>query len=645
MTRRDVLFLKTTEQLAEVRARRPELLESSEVVALSLAGWLALRDLGVEAQAASDYLEGRDILEIQSEASMLARTWYAPFRESMIHEGLDLGELCRIENLWFFWELLAANRVARRVVEALQPSRAFIFASRGAPCLRIHRVRATHSVCEATIVEFLCSAGVRTTNLTRVDRGRWPFVPLKYKRWLRQFVSDLGGKRNPRAPEEALGQEADAELVRPVRKPGSRLILAVGEEVDLLSLAPVADLLNSSSGYTAALANSDRRILETAVRSGLSTIRTDDVYPMLDAFPIEATPEIREQLERARRQFDATRDSGVCGFGNRLLDDHFDAVWEELGNQVVPHIDRVTATLEEIRPDGVLVAGCELPKDRATVAVARRLGIVTLAVPHGYIGNIAAFDFDTDCFLAWGTASRECLVAELGKDPGSIDVFGPPHLVTIVPPDRSPAPAGRCRLLALASRISPACFDHVEAAAFDRAWTALMDWVASRSDVDLAIRPHSGGADVVDYYERLIARLPAGRAWLEQSRRLEDMADEVDAVVAMIDATTAILVAQQLGLPTVFVRVGWRAAPWAVRTWGLPEGLASVDSVDEVPRALDRLVDDKAFRRECAARGRALVTRNFEPYSALGPTADLSAILDRRFSRRHRTADGAVAKS
>jgi hypothetical protein len=638
-----LLFLKNVEQLAAVRTERPELVSGSDIVALSLGGWLALRERGVDARPASEFLEDGDLGDVVRAASALGREWYGPCRALLTYDGFDLGELVRLENLWFFWELGAAARVARRIVERRPPSHVFLFAGRGAPCLRSHRVRATHSVCEAALVDAFTTEGIPTTNLATIDRGRLPFVPLGLKRGLRRLLRGPAGSR-PQACDASAGVRPGL----PVRRPGTRLLLAIGEEVDLLSLAPVVHALDASPAYSAALVNSGGEILETSTRSGLTTVPADRALSLADAYPTHTPEATAARLDQARRDLDRSRrarpSAGATPFRSPLLDAHFDAVWAGLKDSVVPHIRRVTSLLRDTRPDGVIVAGCEMAKDRATVAVARRLGICTFAIPHGYVGNVAAFDFESDHFIAWGDASRECLVTELGKDAESIPVFGPLHLASIGPAEAAASPGTRRRLLALTSRISPACFEQVDPVTFERAWAAVVGFMAASADVELIVKPHGGGADVVDFYERLIASLPAGRARLERSRRLEDMAGEVDAVVAMIDPTTAILVAQLLGLPTVYVRAGWRDMPWAARAWGGPDGLTSVDDIGGIAPALERLVGDEAFRRDCLARGRALVERNLKPHGHDGPAKELAAIFDACFPGERPATDTVAAQ-
>jgi hypothetical protein len=118
---------------------------------------------------------------------------------------------------------------------------------------------------------------------------------------------------------------------------------------------------------------------------------------------------------------------------------------------------------------------------------------------------------------------------------------------------------------------------------------------------------------------------------VEPSRRLEEMADEIDAVVAMIDTSTAILVSQLLSLPAIFIRAVWREMTWAARAWGGEYGLESIDSIEEIAPALKRLLFDEAFRDRCLERGRRLLERNLKTSGPQEAEKELEAIVDECF--------------
>lgn len=642
-----IVFIKRTDQLDSLQKEQADLARSAQIVALCAAAGIALRERRRDCPVASEFLSAEDLREITIEARRLSRSWFEPFGQELSYRGLNLGEMVRIDNIWFFRELLAAHLVAQRITDQLRPSEVYLFAERQVACLRGHRAKPSHDVCEAALMDSFFHLGVKAINLARIYRGRFPFVPVKYKRHLLRAARFL---KNSRSALDAVQDDEPhpGKTPRPLfAGRGERLLLAIGEEVDLLSLAPLVEMIDSSPDYKAVLVNSDSEILSAKARSGIATISSEKVFPLVEAYPATVDRAAAGKIRNARRAFDSAQRARLYGkdspLNNRLLDFHFDAVWLGFLKSLIPHVDRVSAFLKDAKPDAVMVAGVEQAKDRATVKIANSLGIRTIGVPHGYIGNVDAYEFETDYFLAWGEASRRCLVEEFGKEREAISVFAPLHLNRVARANRPSArPAARRRLLALTSRVSPVCYDPVDSRVFEDVWKAIRSFVEKSPDVELIIKPHPGGADFTDYYEKLCAQFPDGRARIEQSRRLEEMADEVEAVVAVIDASTAILVAQLLQLPTLFIRAAWRDMLWAVRAWGLPDGIESLDSIDEIAPALDRLMFDEDFRRRCVERGQRLIENNLKPYGLEGPQAELLSILDGCFAAEDRAIDSSL---
>jgi hypothetical protein len=632
---RRIVFLKGPDQLRSLQSQEEQLLRSAEVIALSARAWLDLRRAGLAPRAASEFLSAEEMREIVYLARRLSQLWFKPFEHHLSYKGINLGELVRIENNVFFREMIAGDLIARRLAEHFRPEEVYIFSRQQTPCLRGHRTSSAHDVCEAALTYSFAHAGVKVINLHRTDRGRFPFIPLSYKQNALRIARFL---KNPRTVLQERQCKEVQTTCEPLRVPieDERLLLGMGEEVDLLSLAPLIEIIDAAPGYRAVLVNSDSEILSVGTRSGLGTVPAERVFQLVSAYTTTADNNIAPRIERARQEFDAARRERVYGkdspLNNRLLDFHFNAIWISLTRAVIPHIDRASALLESVRPDGVIVAGVEQAKDRATVKIARNLDIRTIAIPHGYIGSVDAYEFETDLFLAWGESSRQCLIEEFVKKPESIEVFGPPHLNRLPRNTRYQPPSGSRRVLALTSRVSPVCYDAVDPVAFEAVWREILSFIERSPEVELIIKPHPGGKDFTEYYERLCEQLPDGRARIETSRRLEEMAGEVDAVIAVIDPSTAILVAQLLLLPTLYIRASWREMLWAARAWGLPDGIESVDSVDEIAPALDRLMNDEVFRQHCIERGRHLVENNLKPWGLSGPDEELIPILNDFFA-------------
>lgn len=615
-----------------MRRNQPELLKSAQIVALSLSAWLMLRGEGFRAWAIWEFLTQDDLREILIDARQLSRIWHKPCREELFHEGIDLGELVRIDNLWFFRELAASERAARNMVKKFQTSEAYIFSRQTVPCLGWHRGWHTHDVCEAALLHYFTRAGVKVRNLARIDKGRFPFIPLRYKQAALKAMKVL---IDPgllfRQPIISNGATPNGNLALLDDADGRRLILAIGEEVDLLQMEPLVDVINDDAKYRAVLVNTEQEAPSVKARSGISTISPDNLFPLVSAYPDVESNAAREQISRARRRFEKERRANASTNGSALysglLDFHFSSVWKEMATETIPHINRLRRLFEERSPDGVLVADCGLAKNRATAKLARRFGIPTLAIAHGYVGDVDVFDFETDYFLAWGRSSRKCLIDEFGKDPDSIKVLGPIHLNKLKRRRSSYDSASSLkRLLVITNRVSPVCFEQLDPESFEKAWLAMADFLKQSPNVEMIIKPHPAGCDQLEWYERLCADL-SPRARIERARPLEEIVDQIDAAVAMTDMTTAVLVAQLFEIPTLFIRVGWKTMTWAVETWGGPDGLETIEKVEDISLALNRILFDEEYRSVCLERGRKLLEDNIAPPLPQGYAAQLLEII------------------
>lgn len=611
--------MKTASQLRQAEGAVPGGLKGTEVIALSPSVWHECRKAGWNVKRASEYVSESEFHAILKVAKELARSWYAGAEAGLEYRGLNLGDLVRIDNLVFFRELLAARIVIRRIIADHRPQETYICTGSSVPCLRSHRFSGAHSVCEAVFRRELAQEGLDAVVLSHAPAARWPWIPLSFKRRVRALLPSRAVGPEHRGRKAPTG---DGPLPLPARR-AETLVLAIGEEIDLLSLEPVVDSLNDSGAYDAWLVNADDSVVRVNDRSGLSSI---DVRKLIQLTAWDCHPEdslrMKQSLRRLRREFRAARtlpepygrllDSGELAF-------HFDAIWSWVWPDAIDHIDRVASMLATTRPHAVMVAGIERYRDRAAVKLAKARGMATLAIPHGFVGDIECFDYETDHFLAWGDASKTQLVRELKKDPATIKVLGPLHLYRSVvdckPGPVTPRSVGSQKrtLLAITNRMGWVCFDPTSEDETTRSWMEVMAFLRQKPEVELLIKPSPGGYDLDHWYAELAGMAQPPNAKVVADRRLEEVAAEVDAVVVMFEATTAVFVAVGLDLPTVVIRSGWRVRPDRIDAIGLPGGLVTIDRIGDIAGALERLLWDEAFRASCLAHCRRFLRHNVFP--------------------------------
>lgn len=322
----------------------------------------------------------------------------------------------------------------------------------------------------------------------------------------------------------------------------------------------------------------------------------------------------RWRLSARVRRAEDTRGALLASAGAAI---QFDWIWNRAWPDAIRHVDHLWALFQSARPAAVIVAGVERYRDRATVKVARAFGLPTIAIPHGLVEDIDCFDYDTDAFLAWGGVSKDMLVRHFGKRPETIKILGPLHLLQPIRGTgarrdaafRQPKRHGR-RVLVITSLMAPVCYDVADPGAVFHSWREIIAFFDGRPDAELIIKPCPGGFDQVEWYADLASRARHGNIRLVSNARIEDLVDQVDVAVVLFDVTTAQFVTQALGLPTLFVRSGWRLVPDRVVAAGLPDGFESVDRPHDVRQALSRLVDEDTYRQRCLEHGERALARH-----------------------------------
>lgn len=610
-----LILVKTLEQLDHIERRHQDLLERARIVALSWRVWAALREQGRGVSLAAEYLDHDEIVSIPGDARRYSSSWYTGLDDELTYRGVNLGELVRIDNTAFFREFLAANAIARRLIERERPTHVVLFNDRIVPCIGSHRYTGRHDICEAAFAEVFAEAGIPVMDLSDRPRStaRWPFVPP----WIKQRI--LKGFRSGRVRSIEESAPTDGSIAVDVND--APWLLAIGEEIDLLSLSPIVDQLNAGGKFRATLMSTDRSLPLPTDRSGLSPLQNRVVAHLDQDGQQRVSLTVMRRLGRIRRLLGRRRrDQGDAGAFRASMGAAIQFEWmlTRAWPDAIRHIDRLSALFASARPAGVIVAGVERYRDRATVKIARAAGVPTIAIPHGFVGETWGFDYETDAFLAWGQGSKDLLIEQLGKRPDTIKVLGPVHLQGLLSnrnDDKQRRLRGRTgKILAITSRPSRVAYDAVDPQGFLDTWKEMLAFFDDRPDVELVIKAAPGGFDQVDWYAEVASRARHNNVRLVTGVRIEDLRDEVDAAVILFETTTAHFVCHALGLPTLFIRSSWRVMPDRVAALGLPNGFESIDRSREVRSALTRLVDDDGYRQQCRDRGeRALAWQMFSP--------------------------------
>ena len=96
-------------------------------------------------------------------------------------------------------------------------------------------------------------------------------------------------------------------------------------------------------------------------------------------------------------------------------------------------VDKVYCLYRKWNPDLVIVANAIGYTQRILVKLAKTLGVKSVTAPHGWVGDIDEYEFESDLFLAWGELSKKQLIEEFNKSAENIAAVGPLQFDRFIP--------------------------------------------------------------------------------------------------------------------------------------------------------------------------------------------------------------------
>ena len=117
-----MLILGNTKELMVVQKKHPDLLRECFLLVSHIEIWMMLRDKGYDIKFRSEYFSEDDYKLIRERGRYLSKNWYNSFRYNLVYKDIDLAEMWRIENNFFFMEVVASNIAVKRIFEQEKPS-------------------------------------------------------------------------------------------------------------------------------------------------------------------------------------------------------------------------------------------------------------------------------------------------------------------------------------------------------------------------------------------------------------------------------------------------------------------------------------------------------------------------------------------
>ncbi|MBI5625565.1 MAG: hypothetical protein HY924_17440 [Elusimicrobia bacterium] len=483
----------------------------------------------------------------------LARSWRldAEGRDFTLYKGTSLGYL--MEGLVWgvtFGRLYKFADTALRLAREHRPQTAWL-----ASGLHAHKKALVESLCrsEGIRLERLRPGppACRDPRLTS-DFCSWP---LMQHRWKRRILNL--GRGRPRAGRKRV-LASSYYTIEP-------LIAALGAEKDI---DPV--FYNWPGRRLIGMPGWRRwRFLTSPKDSGLGADGTTRLKEMLSRF---------QEVSSSRRYQSRFELEGLdCWEAarprlSRIVSEDFPVLADAL--------ERLSAALDEEKPDLVLVPYDGSPPERLLIDLARQRGIPSALMLHGIsaIPRPGIEDIGADHLLVWGPALADAYV-EMGFPRDRITATGYPMLDVLARDARRPRPAGRPVRVLCVSSCGP----------IEPTFGTALDILRSFPGIEVTLKLHPGESP--EPYSKVLAKRLDGRCRLEWRKPMADLLLDADLVVS--PPSGAVFEALALGIPVVLLNLaGLRLPPPYSGNWGLDP----VCSASALKARLEELLPDRVPR-------------------------------------------------
>lgn len=611
---RNLLFIKNLEELNYIKKNLPQLLRTHKIIAVCSLPWLELEGEGFSVEMASSYLPEDELKGILGEARVFSKAWYKPFERSLDYRGINLGELVRLDLIWFFRELLASQSVIRRIIDTHRPKRVVFFTDLDFPNLSALRYNGSSDIFAATLIWACKKGGIPVDKL----RFKWKFkrklnifrlrlkrkiskhipIILFFLRYLKRLGKNIvycrGHNRMPLGSFSRDGQK--------------KLAVALGSSFELLVLKDVIKTLSDAGKFNLALVNLEPvfKMPRQDNRCGLDG-KNGLRFISLDDFNLSIAPEkaqVFSLLKNARKHLD--NDSLL---NNPNLSVQFDFLWSDYFYEAVSMIDKVYCLYRKFNPDMVIVANAIGYTQRILVKLAKNLGVKSVTVPHGWVGDIDEYDFETDLFLAWGELSRQQLAEEFNKSSKDIAAAGALQFESFIPSFRNGRQTDMKEIkekvglrqdarvvLILTGGIAQSVFCATDMRRFLEFWEFMKSFIAGHPEIDFILRPHPT-EELAGWYRKLAGSFKRANFRISEEEKLDAFLPAVDVGISIGIPSTANYLCLLFGIPIIIFRGFDRTA--LLRTdeaWNEESGLLVTKKEEELAGFILQLLNDNDFK-------------------------------------------------
>jgi len=622
-----MIILKNRSQYKYLLDHYPDLIKSHQVLTTNIQIWLDLFGCDQTSVCSAQLLTGADYNEIAYEAGQLSDRWFLPY-DGLEYRGVNLAELCRIENTVFFFEVVAAHRVMERVLADFKPNEFVLFTDLNTPCIGRTRYNATHDVFEAVALKFAEKHGLSVKRLfssTEGERQCAPTLTIKIVDAVDHFAKVLSSRLFRLLKRISLTNRR-IKLSSFRRENGKFLALCYASGYDALMMEPIFQALRIDGEFQTILISQNEPQIGNSSRAGLDEAPIS--YILYREFEPFDSPQAREDFSHLMRGREKFRD--VYGsssedlkdpLDNRYLKMQFDYLWEKRFTSAIKIIDAAYAVMEQIQPDVLVSIDMMSFDQRIFCKVARMHGIRTIAIPHGCINDIEEYEFESDIFLAWGQISKSQIVKRFALDDSRVRVTGSllfekiNDLVSLSPKaiHLRKEELGLRRdariVLILTGAFTTEVYGRLDLEKYVEAWNTVVQYAMFHPEIDFLIKPHPA-MDYTAWYLRYIPVSGAKNIRIVENLRLEFLLPITDAAIMWQIISTALLIALLAKKPLIFLRNAIRNGfGHPSEDWNASEGLTIIENSGDLPPILNETLSDEMYRKRIIHDGQQFLEK------------------------------------
>jgi hypothetical protein len=600
-----LLIMKNITQLNMIRESFHSYLDSHTIVATHPEVWLHLKMDGYSPYFIADFL--KNSVNIIETGRRLSKQWYEPFKDLLLYKGMNLGELSRLDNTYFFYELVSSYKALSEISRTLKPQEVILFDEGKIPCIGNNRYIGTHGIFEGVAADYCRRNNMRVKLLKPAPVMDRLLKLLRKLKTQGVVATDLF---------KAITSHRRSTLSTLMNQKAGRRVIAMASGSDILLMSPVLNELASNHDCQPLLIAAGPIPQGDSQRSGLGdTGDTNGVpYVPLREFVIHDRSSMRslcKRLRTARHEIEAARQSEVFSAINPCLKYFPRLQYEYLLDSYIPRAANMIDTANKIcdiaAPDILLIGDFMSLSQRVLCKVAKQRGVRTIGIPHGCINDIEEYEYETDLFFAWGEMSKQQLMAAFGGDGSEISVVGSVAL------EKSAQELRSHHIVEKGTRdssgrvvVATGCFTTEVSAGLDlqaylKAWEAIAAFAAAHPGTEIIIKPHPY-ADYSDWYRKYTASLGLHNFKVIDNCRLEQLFPGTEVVVLNQIISTAALVAMIAHKPVLFVRT---AIPPVIGRpsddWDERNGLRTIKRNEDIVPTLEDAVSDPEFRSRIVA--------------------------------------------